>query len=60
MEDEKIIEMYFARLESAISETAAKYGAFFRRISRNILSSDQDAEECLNDAYLKAWNSIPP
>lgn len=60
MEDEKIIEMYFARLESAISETAAKYGAFFRRISRNILGSDQDAEECLNDAYLKAWNSIPP
>ncbi|MGN0651091.1 MAG: RNA polymerase sigma factor [Oscillospiraceae bacterium] len=60
MEDEKIIELYFARSESAIAETSAKYGAFFRRISRNILCSAQDAEECVNDAYLKAWNSIPP
>lgn len=60
MEDEKIIELYFARLESAISETAAKYGQFFRRISMNILHSEQDAEECVNDTYLKAWDSIPP
>ena len=60
MEDEKIIELYFARSETAITETSAKYGAFFRRISRNILSSEQDTEECVNDAYLKAWNSIPP
>lgn len=60
MEDDKIIELYFARSGSAITETSAKYGAFFRRISRNILSSEQDAEECVNDTYLKAWNSIPP
>ncbi|MGN1341108.1 MAG: RNA polymerase sigma factor [Oscillospiraceae bacterium] len=60
MEDEKIIELYFARSEAAITETSAKYGAFFRRISRNILNSEQDAEECVNDTYLKAWNSIPP
>lgn len=60
MDDEKIIELYFARSETAISETAAKYGAFFRGLSRNILCSAQDAEECVNDAYLKAWNSIPP
>lgn len=60
MEDDKIIELYFARSEAAITETSAKYGAFFRRISRNILSSEQDAEECVNDTYLKAWNSIPP
>lgn len=60
MEDEKIIELYFARSEFAITETSAKYGAFFRRISRNILHSEQDAEECVNDAYLKAWSSMPP
>lgn len=60
MEDEKIIELYLARSENAISETSAKYGAFFLRISRNILRSEQDAEECVNDTYLKAWNSIPP
>ena len=60
MEDEKIIELYFARSEAAITETSAKYGAFFHRISRNILTSEQDAEECVNDTYLKAWNSIPP
>lgn len=60
MEDEKIIELYFARSEAAISETARKYGAFFRCVSRNILRSEQDSEECVNDAYLKAWNSIPP
>ena len=60
MEDEKIIELYFARSEAAITETSAKYGAFFRGISRNILRSEQDAEECVNDTYLRAWNSIPP
>lgn len=60
MEDENIIELYFARSESAINETAAKYGKFFRRISMNILHSEQDAEECVNDTYLKAWGSIPP
>lgn len=60
MEDEHIIELYFARSEAAIVETSAKYGAFFRGISRNILNSEQDAEECVNDAYLSAWNSIPP
>ena len=60
MEDEKIIELFFARSEAALAELAAKYGAFFRRIIRNILCSEQDVEECVNDTYLKAWNSIPP
>lgn len=60
MEDEKIIELYFARSETAIAATSEKYGGFFRKISRNILPSEQDAEECVNDAYLKVWNSIPP
>lgn len=60
MEDREIIELYFRRDEQAISETAAKYGAFCRRISQNILSVDADAEECVNDAYLHVWNTIPP
>ncbi len=60
MEDEQIIKLYLSRSESAITETSSKYGTFFRRISLNILRSDPDADECVNDAYLKTWNSIPP
>ena len=60
MEDFQIIDLYFQRDETAISETAAKYGAFCQRIAQNILSIDADAEECVNDTYLQAWNSIPP
>lgn len=60
MEDEKIIELYFARDEAAIKETAAKYGSYCSSISRNILKNDSDAEECVNDTYWHAWNSIPP
>lgn len=60
MEDSEIIALYFSRDEAAISETAAKYGAFCRGIALNILSVSEDAEECVNDAYLQAWNSIPP
>lgn len=60
MEDIKIIELYFDRAESAITETKNKYGHFLHRISMNILRSYQDAEECVNDTYLRAWNSIPP
>ena len=60
MEDSQIIGLYFRRDEAAISETAAKYGAYCRGIALNILSSGADADECVNDAYLQAWNSIPP
>lgn len=60
MEDSEIIGLYFRRDESAISETAAKYGAFCHRVALNILSIDADADECVNDAYLRTWNSIPP
>lgn len=60
MEDLQIIELYFERNETAIAETAAKYGHFCRNIALNILSIDEDAEECVNDTYLQAWNSIPP
>ncbi len=60
MDDNKIIEMYFARSEQAIAETDKKYGAYCFGIARSILNSPQDAEECVNDAYLGVWNSIPP
>ncbi len=60
MEDQRIIELYFARLESAIAETDKKYGSACRRLSENILSNPQDAEECVSDTYLAAWNTIPP
>ncbi len=58
--DSKIIELFYARDEQAIVELSAKYGAVCRSISNNILKSEQDAEECVNDTYLAAWNNIPP
>lgn len=60
MEDRKILDLYWARKEDAITETAKKYGGYCGSIARNILRNEQDAEECLDDAWLSAWNSIPP
>lgn len=60
MDDEKIIELFFARSELAIKELDTKYGAVCQNISYNILNNRQDAEECVNDAYLGTWNAIPP
>ena len=60
MEDCEIIELYWQRNQTAISETAEKYGALLGGISWNILRSRSDAEECVNDTYLRAWNAIPP
>ena len=60
MNDEKIIELFFERSEQAIKELDEKYGQTCHKISYNILSNHQDAEECVNDAYLAAWNAIPP
>lgn len=60
MDDAQIITLYFKRDETAIAETAAKYGAFCHSVARNILSIDADAEECVSDTYLQAWNAIPP
>ncbi|MBQ7873533.1 MAG: sigma-70 family RNA polymerase sigma factor [Oscillospiraceae bacterium] len=60
MEDSKIIELYFARSEMAIPETAEKYGAYCIGIAKNILRNTEDSEECVNDTYLAAWNAIPP
>lgn len=60
MEDEKIIELFFARSEQGIRELDGKYGKACSRLSYNIVNDTQDAEECVNDAYLGAWNAIPP
>lgn len=60
MEDSRIIDLYWARSEEALSETARKYGRYCYSIARNILNNDEDAEECVSDAYLRAWNAIPP
>ena len=59
MDDEKIIELYWQRNEDAITETASKYGMLCRFITGNILASDRDCEEVVNDTYLAAWNAIP-
>ncbi len=60
MEDERIVELYWQRNESAISETKAKYGKYCYSIAYNILKNNEDAEECENDTYLEAWKTIPP
>ena len=60
IDDEKIIEMFFGRDQQAIRELDNKYGKVCYNLSYNIVNSRQDAEECVNDAYLGAWNAIPP
>lgn len=60
MEDAKIIELYWARAEDAIRETAAKYGKLCHLLANNILASHEDSEECVNDTYLTAWDRMPP
>ena len=60
MEDSKIIELYLARDERSIIETAAKYERFCLAVAYNILCNNEDSEECVNDTWLKVWNSIPP
>lgn len=60
LDDEKIIELYWERNEQAIGETDFKYKNYLFVIAYNILNDKLDCEECLNDTYLGAWNSIPP
>ena len=60
MDDKQIIELYFERNEQAIRETQNKYGVFCHRIAMNILSIQEDAEECVNDTYYSVWKQIPP
>ena len=60
MEDEKIVELYWVRSEQAVAETAVKYSRYCRMVAQNILGDAHDSEECVNDTWLRAWNSIPP
>ena len=60
MDDQKIVSLFEERNEQAISESVQQYGALCRSVARNITGSDEDAEECLNDAMLTVWNAIPP
>ena len=60
MTDEKIIELYFGRDERAISFTKNKYENYLYTIAYNILKDKPDSDECVNDTYMGAWNSIPP
>lgn len=59
MEDKQIVDLYWARSETAILETDSKYGRYCHYIAYNILHNDEDCEECVNDTYMRAWNSMP-
>ena len=59
MEDYQIVDLYWERKESAIAETEKKYGRMLHSLSYSLLSSYEDAEECVNDTYLGAWNTMP-
>lgn len=60
MEDDKIVELYWARSEDALAETSSKYGRYCYTIAYNILANVEDADESVNDTYMGAWNSMPP
>lgn len=60
MKDENIIQLFFERKEVAISETSKKYSSYCFKIANSILHSREDSEECLNDAWVKIWDLIPP
>lgn len=60
LDDKSIIALFFDRSETALTELDRKYGKLCYKLSHNILNSRQDAEECVNDAYLGVWNAIPP
>ena len=60
MQDAEIIALFQKRDERAVIETAAQYGAVCMRVAMRILNNQQDAEECVNDALLRLWNTVPP
>ena len=59
MQDFEIVDLYWARNENAITETNVKYGGYCRKIAKNIVDNEEDSEECINDTYLSAWNTMP-
>ena len=60
LEDREIVALFFERSEQAIVELSDKYGAMCRKVAENILNDKLDSEECVNDAYLVVWNTVPP
>jgi len=60
MEDERIIDLFFQRDEAGISEASLKYGKYLKTVAFRILGDHEDTEECVNDTWVRAWNSIPP
>lgn len=60
MEDRQIVELFWDRDQQALLHTQEKYGAYCTTIAQNILENEEDAQECVNDTWLRAWNSIPP
>jgi len=58
--DDQIIRLFFDRSEQALLETQKKFGPYARRIVENILPSEEDGDECLDDVYMTLWNKIPP
>ena len=60
MDDSQIIALYFQRKEQAISATAIKFGSYCMSVAANILRDRRDAEEAVSDAWMDAWNTIPP
>ncbi len=60
MDDESIVELYFARDEKAIEETDFKYRKYLFAVAYNLLNDRLDCEECMNDTYIGAWNAMPP
>ena len=59
MDDAKIVELYWARSDAALTETAKKFGPYCHTIAYNVLENVEDSEECVNDTYMRAWNSMP-
>ena len=59
MQDNEIVDLYCARSENAITETNVKYGGYCRKIAMNIVANTEDSEECVNETYLSAWNTMP-
>lgn len=60
LDDERILDLYWARDDAAIGETSLKYGEKLQRLSERLMRAKEDAEECVNDTYMGAWNAIPP
>lgn len=60
MRDAEILDLYWMRDERAIAETQERYGSYCRSIARRILNDREDADECVNDTWMRAWNAIPP